>query len=163
MFEPSAHKALDGSFNLEKLNSQADTYEFNKPITYNITITNTGDAFLIAGTANAQAKTACSRCLEDVEIEMSATIDAYYLIEAPQDARDNEINEFEILPEDHNIPLGDIIKATLIVDAPTKPLCSEDCKGLCPKCGANLNRETCDCTDEPDSSNPFSVLKSLKL
>lgn len=163
MFKPSAFKTLDGLLHLDKLNTQYDVLEFSDPVNYKITITNTGDAFLISGIAQGTAKTSCSRCLETVEIDLKATIDAYYLIDAPQDAQENEINEFEILPEDHNIALGEIICATLVVDAPAKPLCKEDCKGLCSKCGTNLNIESCNCKDEPDDSNPFSVLKNYRL
>ena len=163
MFKPSAFKTLDGSFRVNSLQSKSDTYSLAKPISYNVTVTNTGDAFLVTGTAEARAKTSCSRCLEDVDIDLKANIDAYYLIEPPETEEENEINEFEILPDDHTIPLGEIIKATLIVDAPTKPLCKDDCKGLCPKCGKNLNNESCSCSEEPDEANPFAVLKDLKL
>lgn len=162
MFKPSAFQALDGSFYAEKLQSQYDNFKLLDKIQYNITVTNTGDAFLITGKAKVKAQTECSRCLDPVELNLLAKIDAYYLIEAPSDSED-EINEFEILPDDHNIPLGEIIKATLIVDAPPKPLCKEECKGLCQVCGKNLNKETCNCKEEADLSNPFSVLKDLKL
>lgn len=163
MLKPSAYKKFDGFLNLSKLDTQYDTLNFNSPIKYEITITNTGDALLISGKALAKAETSCSRCLEPVDVNLQATIDAYYLIEAPQTAEEYEINEFEILPDDHNIPLGEIIKATLVVDAPLKPLCQENCKGLCSKCGVNLNKEACRCSDIPDDTNPFSVLKDLKL
>lgn len=163
LFKPSAIDTFDGLYNVSKLEGQCDTFNLKEPIKYQITITNTGDAFLITGSAEAEAVTSCSRCLEDVDVKLSAKIDAYYLIEAPETAGENEINEFEILPDDHNIPLGEIIEATMIVDAPPKPLCAEDCKGLCPKCGTNLNKKTCNCADQPDESNPFSVLKDFKV
>ena len=163
LFKPSAFKALDGFYNIKQISGKSDTYTFKDPIKYDVSITNTGDAFLITGTAEAKAVTSCSRCLEDVEVVMKANIDAYYLIDAPETAEENEINEFEILPSDHNIDLGEIIKATLIVDAPSKPLCKDDCKGLCSKCGKNLNKGSCDCKNEPDESNPFSVLKDYKV
>ena len=163
LFKPSAFKALDGFYNIKNVSGKSDTFTFDEPVKYNITITNTGDAFLISGTAEGSATTSCSRCLEDVHVDMKANIDAYYLIDPPETEEENEINEFEILPDDHIIPLGEIIKSTLVVDAPAKPLCKEDCKGLCPKCGTNLNNGSCECKDEPDPSNPFSVLKDYKV
>lgn len=162
MFVPSAFKSLDGIFNLPKLETQYDSFTLKAPIKFSVSITNTGDAFLLRGKANADATTSCSRCLENVDTHLEATIDAYYLITPPDD-QDSEINEFEILSEDHNIPLGDIIKDTMIVDTPAKPLCDDDCKGLCPKCGINLNKSLCKCVDEPDESNPFSALKDFKV
>lgn len=162
MFVPSAFESLDGIFHLPTLSTQYDSFDLKEPIKFKLSLTNTGDAFLLTGTATAQATTSCSRCLKQIDTTLEATIDSYYLINPPE-TQDEEINEFEILPEDHNIPLGDIIKDTMIVDAPPKPLCDDECKGLCPKCGANLNETTCECKDAPDESNPFSVLKDFKV
>ena len=55
-----------------------------------------------------------------------------------------------------------IIREQIILMVPLKPLCREDCRGLCPNCGANLNLESCDCkTDKSDS--PFAQLAKLKI
>lgn len=163
MFQPSAIKKLDGCFFVKNIDGQFDNYVFDEGINYDITITNTGDAFLLTGSASGKAITSCSRCLEDVEIDINANIDAYYLIEVKEDEEDIDISEFDILPDDHIILLGDIIKASILVDAPLKPLCDENCKGLCPKCGVNLNKQSCSCKDEIDSSHPFSALKNYKI
>lgn len=142
---------------------QYDTYDFKSPVQYNVTITNTGNAFLVSGSANAKAQTSCSRCLKDIDVELEAKIDAFYMIEPPAGSED-EINEFEILPVDHNIDLGEIIKATMLVDAPLKPVCTEDCKGLCLHCGKNLNDGPCSCDNKiVDETSPFSVLKDFKF
>lgn len=163
LFQPSASKALDGFFDVSELHGQFDNFKLEKPIEYHLTVTNTGDALLIEGSAKTLAITACSRCLEDIEVELSCKVDAYYLINKPETYDEEQINEFEILPSDRNIPIGDIIKRTLVVDAPAKPICSEDCVGLCKKCGANLNKTNCECTDDVDDSNPFSVLKNFSV
>ena len=58
-----------------------------------------------------------------------------------------------------------IIEQTLDFNLPQKVLCDEDCKGLCPKCGANLNKETCSCSEtasDEDYIDPrFAKLKDL--
>lgn len=163
LLKPSAFKVYDGLFSVDKINSQFDSFDFKKPIEYNVTLTNTGDGILVSGTATGKAITSCSRCLEDVTVDIKANIDVYYLLEPPQEQEDIEINEFEVLPQSKDIPLGEIIKATIAVDAPMKPLCKHNCKGLCPKCGKNLNKEACDCSSQIDSSSPFSVLKNFKI
>ena len=69
-----------------------------------------------------------------------------------------------MLPADHIIDLEPLIRAALMVDAPQQPLCRDDCEGLCPTCGANLNEGDCGCgrdgaLEEFDrKANPFSVL-----
>ena len=163
LFAPSAYKLLEGLFEIKTIKGLFDSYHLKGPISYKISITNTGDAFLFAGTATAEAITACSRCLEEMDINLQASVDAFYLIEKPDNYKDEEINEFEILPEDHNIDLGEIIIATLIVDAPEKPLCDEDCKGLCSQCGTNLNLEPCNCSNSNPKNSAFDVLKDFKV
>ena len=60
------------------------------------------------------------------------------------------------------VDLQTILKEQIILMLPIKPLCEEVCKGLCPRCGANLNRETCHC--QPESVNsPFADLAKLKI
>lgn len=154
---------LDGIFSAESLKGQFDSYDLTSDVKYHIDITNTGDAFLLAGTASVTGVTQCSRCLEDVDIVLKAKIDALYLIEEPADDDKDQVEDFEVLAPDHNIPVGFIIKQSLLLDAPSKPLCTEDCKGLCPTCGQNLNVSQCSCKSEPDPSSPFAALKDLHL
>ena len=77
--------------------------------------------------------------------------------------------EFDVLPDDHIIDMEPLIKAALMVDAPAQPLCRDDCAGLCPSCGANLNEGDCGCESDPAlaefarEANPFSVLADFKF
>jgi len=64
------------------------------------------------------------------------------------------------LPEDGHIDLSPLVREYMLLDIPIKPLCSTDCKGLCPVCGENLNETQCGHTTE--SIDPrLAVLKSL--
>ena len=60
------------------------------------------------------------------------------------------------------VDLEAIIREQIILMVPLKPLCQEDCRGLCPICGANFNRETCSCQVEK-SDSPFAQLAKLKV
>ncbi|MDO5329272.1 MAG: DUF177 domain-containing protein [Coriobacteriia bacterium] len=155
MFVPGAIKKVNGTFHTSKISNNTDTYKLMCDVEYNLDLTNTGDAFLLKGAVNTKAKTSCSRCLEDIEVELTGKVDAFYIIDGEPDY------ENELLPSSHDINLGELICASLIVDAPLKPLCKEDCKGLCPQCGKNLNEEMCDCKSE--STSPFAVLKDFKV
>jgi uncharacterized protein len=72
--------------------------------------------------------------------------------------RDETAHEFfdgEVIEVDH------LVAEQIFLALPVKVLCSEDCKGICPGCGANLNEEPCRCKAERGQS-PFEKLKSIK-
>ena len=71
----------------------------------------------------------CARCLE----ELSSTEERSYKF------------DFEIDPTMEYVDLGEEIRQEIIMANPAKVLCSKDCKGICPKCGINLNKEQCKC------------------
>jgi uncharacterized protein len=60
------------------------------------------------------------------------------------------------------IDLSHEIEEQVAMEIPMKPLCSEGCKGLCPACGADLNKETCGCPDD-HGNLAFSALKNFKV
>ena len=67
--------------------------------------------------------------------------------EAPEGAEDEDVLGLAEYRDD-TIDLGDVVREQLYLALPMKPLCQEDCKGLCPLCGVNRNRETCTCQQE---------------
>jgi uncharacterized metal-binding protein YceD (DUF177 family) len=71
----------------------------------------------------------CSRCLEEVH----STQERSYKF------------DFEIDPNSEYIDLGEEIRQEIIMSNPARILCGKDCKGICPRCGANLNKEQCQC------------------
>ena len=165
---------FEGAYEVHKLAIGPDDYAFAEPIAWNVDITNTGSALLVEGTATGVGVCACSRCLEDVSHEFNGIIEGYFLIgdAASADVEGEEDlgeDEFEILPDDHLLDLAPLIEAALMVDAPDMPLCREDCAGLCPQCGANLNEGACGCGEDPDlaafdrEANPFSALADFKF
>lgn len=83
----------------------------------------------------------CARCLETVRsaLEVNVELDGFELDKIP----DQDGDYFTV--EDSRIDLGAIVYEYLSINLPTRLLCSEDCKGLCPHCGKNLNLEDCDC------------------
>lgn len=156
MFAPAAYRDYAGEYTVDVISNNVDTYSLQSPVRYNVKLTNTGDGFLLSGKCEANAITSCSRCLEDTKVQLSGEIDVFYIIDGEPDY------ENELLPSNHDMNLGKIIEAALLVDAPLIPLCSEDCKGLCPTCGKNLNVEKCDCKTE-ESGNAFAALKDFKV
>lgn len=103
------------------------------------------DVLLLDLTARSTLDAVCDRCgkefLQDKEIPYSCM-----LAEELQDEDNDEI----VLLEEGKVDLADLARTAFILGMDTKTLCSEDCKGLCPRCGADLNLGPCSCKKEAD-------------
>jgi len=97
----------------------------------------------------------CSRCLEPFAVPVDAAFDVMFMpAEADVAGRaegDGEVREDDVgvsFYKDDVIDLGELMREQLYLALPMKPLCRQDCRGLCPVCGINRNRETCSCRSE---------------
>ena len=170
LFAPAESSSYAGELAISSFEFGPDEYRAARPLSWNASITNVGGALLVSGTVKGQVTTACARCLEDAAFDVEGEIEGYFLIEGEGEAPDDmEEDEFDVLPEDNKLDLEPLILAAVYVELPLIPLCREDCKGICPTCGANLNEGPCDCvpdaSDEDDGinpNNPFPALKGLK-
>jgi uncharacterized protein len=141
--------------------------ELEDGISYDILLTNTGDGILATGMARFVGKTTCDRCLAPAMLDASAEISCYYLHEEPEDEVEDESDFGLIDASDGTIDLAEAIQGGLAMEIPYVITCREDCKGLCPQCGANLNEVDCGCqpVHDPDFDrvNPFAALAALKF
>lgn len=91
----------------------------------------------------------CSRCLEPFAVPVDAAIDVLLLpAKANTGAAEQEVAEDDLgvsYYQDDTVDLGELMREQFFLALPMKPLCREDCQGLCPVCGINRNRETCAC------------------
>ncbi len=166
MFDPAQFMQINEEVNIDPIEVGPDTFIFSDPVRAEISVTNTGGAFLVQGKVSGEATCACARCLEDAQIDIAGTIEGYILIEGQDcDLDDLEGDEYEVLGDDKIVDMMPFIISAIMLDLPRIPLCSDTCKGICPKCGHNLNEGECECTeDEPDvSNNPFAVLKDIRF
>lgn len=94
----------------------------------------------------------CSRCLEPYQVPVEASFETLLLpLEENRGDGEREVAEDDLgvsYYKDQVIDLGEIIREQFYLALPMKPLCREDCRGLCPVCGKNRNRETCTCQTE---------------
>ena len=109
----------------------------------------------VRGKAAAQLNSRCCRCLEPVRVPITAEIDAEFARE--EDPDDPDLYLFEGSKAD----LTNAARDALLLEMPYRVLCSEDCKGLCPGCGKNLNLGPCTCQEDATAANPFSALKAI--
>ena len=101
------------------------------PLTIKAKITRVDDTILANIQIQGRYSFSCARCLETLESNLSQEFDFDYPIEKGL--------EF--------IELGEDIRQEIILSSPAKVLCSDDCKGICPRCGVNLNKEQCKCKE----------------
>lgn len=119
----------------------------------------------IEGTASTTVEAACSRCLEKTRQAVKASFKYTF---APPPAQPKE--EWELSAEDldfayyeeDSIDLDALLFEQIMLHMPIKPLCRESCKGLCPRCGIDLNVAGCSCRDETFDER-LAVLKQFKV
>jgi uncharacterized protein len=139
-----------------------DGISFRDLMTVKINIQKVQDDFYCQGVVTAPVEEECSRCLTLFDAELSG--DFSFIIksgeEKPTSLSSENGNIFYVKRNEPVIELNDVIRESLILALPLKPLCDQDCKGLCPNCGVNLNEETCDCVSE-ESDERWEGLKDL--
>ncbi len=166
LLETAESRHFEGEAALGELAAGADAYRFAGPVTWSVEVTNTGGALLVMGDAKAAALTACARCLEDVTYELEGDIEGYFIVGGEEGAAPDDLegDEFEYLPENRVIDMTPLIEQALLLELPLVPLCADDCRGICPRCGANLNEGPCSCAEAaPVEDGPFAALRNLKL
>lgn len=90
----------------------------------------------------------CDRCLEEFEKTLTSSYAVVYVTDAQAAVKDGAAEIQVISPDAGFIDLGEDVRQFAILALPQKMLCREECAGLCPSCGANLNRGACGCSRE---------------
>jgi uncharacterized protein len=131
------------------------------PLDVDLTARSVGEGVLVRGRLRTTVRLACRRCLTEVEREVDETVDL--LFEPLADLEDDADGEvYPLPPRGDTLDLGEAVREQLLLRAPLFALCREACRGLCPRCGADLNAEDCDCVPEPAES-PWDALKNVKF
>lgn len=109
----------------------------------------------------AKVLLACSRCLRDFAYSLrSETCVVYTWKDMPEQWDEEETSVFAIHPEQKEIDLKDHVMESLILEIPMKPVCREDCKGLCLRCGSDRNVQPCHCT-QPVADSRWNRLRDF--
>ena len=152
---PGASVSFSTSVDLSDLR-----YGVSQPVTEPVraegTVRNTAGVLVMTGEITTCIHGTCDRCAEDFDREIDLPIDVVLVTELA-----NEENEDEwVFPlEGDSANLDDIVRTVFVLNLDSKLLCSEDCKGLCHRCGKNLNDGPCNCQKELDPR--FAALKQL--
>jgi uncharacterized protein len=142
-----------GSTRAYEVDDAVEIADSNRAIKGQVNLIRTNRGILVKGALNTEMELTCSRCLTEfvcplrleLEEEYFPTIDI--LTGAPVTPPD-EPGAFTI-DQNNTIDLTEAMRQYTLLAIPMKPLCQEDCAGLCPTCGANLNQEQCQCPPRP--------------
>ncbi len=120
------------------------------------TVSRNPQGLLVQAHFQAQLQTACSRCLSTFPLALK-----WQFIETYVFPQKRKTPEELLVPMDGYIDLGDHVRDYALLAIPSRPLCSPECKGLCPVCGENRNQRECHHHSAPpeESSSPFASLK----
>ncbi len=136
------------------------------PLKVEINIAKAGSKYVLDGRLSGRLIIKCDRCLEQYGSDLESDF-RLFLAVGPSGTGQTEL---ELLEDDmgidflsgNEIDLEEVVKAQIYLSLPMKCLCRENCLGLCPVCGANLNIETCGC-QESQGHPAFLKIKNLKI
>ena len=128
---------------------------FQSPVQISGEVSNESGVLRLKGTIKTIYSTACARCLKPLDILLTAETD----MNLSDDPETEEEDDLFVLTGDSVDP-ADVLVPALILQVQMTYLCKEDCKGLCPHCGADRNEVDCDC-DKKQIDPRFAALRAL--
>ena len=120
---------LEEEINPSALDLETDIVKFLEPIKIRAEVSKITNAVTVNLSLSGSIHLNCSRCLREFNVALKKILRLNYHVDRTEPI----------------IDLDQDIKEEIILDYPIKPLCNPDCKGLCPKCGKNLNEGGCSC------------------
>ena len=147
---------LDGELDFTGREEQG--VEFISPVTVCGRLSNIGGSLELEADIKTRLGFLCDRCLETVEEDFKCYFKE--ILKKEDERSSDEKNPEAIYFKGNSVELDEIVLNNIIVQIPLKHLCSEDCKGLCPNCGRNLNKGECQCDTRPTDPR-FDILDKL--
>ncbi len=129
---------VDYAVTAEKL-SEVKGYSFAHPVTVKGTIVNRAGIVILNYTAKFTLNAVCDRCLAEFERDYKYDFE-HILVRSL-----NTDNDEYIVTESDSLDLDELAIMDILLQIPSKMLCKDDCKGLCPQCGTDLNYNECNC------------------
>jgi len=163
--EPGLHKQVELELSLEPVELGGQEVRFEEPFRGTAEVWNAGDRILVRAELAGEATLVCSRCLTSFTEPLSVSFEEEFVPEGAEVEDSEEDEESDRTVSQYTgdeIDLSDPVRDNILLELPMKPLCDEACRGICPKCGTNLNQAECTCSDSSDAVDPrLSVLKDL--
>jgi uncharacterized protein len=138
-----------------------------RPVEVDLELHKLPDHIRITGNIQATLQIACHRCLGIYSLPLEQQVDAFLTEKGKDEASEEDVEldaeelEYEFF-DGEVIDIDFLVAEQIFLALPLKALCAEECKGICPRCGANLNVEVCNCPKKEQKS-PFAGLRAVKL
>lgn len=133
-----------------------DIIKLTAPLKFSGQVENLGDRLLVEGAIHTAVELLCSRCMEPTSIPIHAPLKEIFANHIIADEDEDEI----FLYEGDELDITPHISRAIMLELPMKVMCKEDCQGLCPECGINLNLKKCQCVKETIDPR-FAVLEKF--
>ena len=132
------------------------SYPVTEPVMASGTVRNTAGVLMMKGDLTTTIHGTCDRCARDFDRDIRFPIDVVLVSEMADEENEDEW----VFPlEGDSADLDDIVRTVFVLNLDSKLLCREDCKGICQRCGKNLNDGPCGCQKELEPR--FAALKQL--
>ncbi|TAN41435.1 MAG: DUF177 domain-containing protein [Nitrospirae bacterium] len=147
---------------------QTDTFSAVSPVVSHLELHKQGSEVMVDGDLDADIELQCSRCLKDFRLRMKLPVNVVYhpleeIAESGGHAAKHALHHDEMdmgFYSGGELDLNQLLTEQLILNTQMKPLCDEQCKGICPVCGTDLNTGSCNCTQK-EIDPRLEVLKKL--
>ena len=152
-------------YNPDELNPVDERVKLSAAAEVNGKIRLAGNEVFVNGHVDARAQVECDRCLKPVEVPVNADFELEYISGSEYEtSAAAELTEAEMsvsVFDGKAIDVDEIVKEQILLTVPTRMLCREDCKGICPECGTDRNTGECSCVTS-DIDPRWAALKQLK-
>lgn len=151
---------------LNEIAGGALDFSFPSPVKAHLELSRQGRSFFISGEIKATIRMICSRCTREFDYPYDAPFSSYYERAGKSAERDSELKPADLdvnFIEGDEIDTADLLLGQIALELPMQPLCTQECKGLCPKCGADLNLGDCGCARDAGKESKFSKLRDFKI
>ncbi|WP_373229962.1 DUF177 domain-containing protein [Cohnella sp.] len=135
---------LQGTLDTKEIFRNSPEYNPLGPLEFDVNARAADDRILVSGQISCSVGMQCSRCLDPIEEKIDIPFEEQFRIVEDGNVEMNADDEAVPITGER-IDLAPFLAEELVVQLPYAPLCKEDCKGLCPKCGTNWNEQSCGC------------------
>ncbi len=133
------------------LDLSGETFGSCQPVTEPVRcrgqVRNTAGVLVLTGTLSTTLHGVCDRCASPFARDVTFPVEA---ILVRQLEHEDDADQWTFLLQGDSVDLDEVMTTAFVLSMESKLLCKEDCKGLCPTCGKNLNEGPCSCRPEPD-------------
>ena len=155
-------------YDLEETLREVEDQPLTRPVKVYLHLTRINDGVLARGDVETTLEIACSRCTEPAEQPVAFHFDEQFRptidIASGQPVKGEDEDPSDpvyTIDANHLMDVDEMLRQGIVIETPMHPLCSPDCRGLCPRCGANLNEGPCGCEAEAPSGPMAAMLKDL--